>query len=114
MTLPAAAPPLADGIAIRVAVADESGEPLRDVHVLALYPNNTYLEARTDAFGHADFMLHSALPMTVLCAAAGFQARVVREQEPDGALELRMAPLSGGGSWIVANQTDTCRALKGG
>ena len=113
LTLPAAAPPLADGIAIRVAVADESGEPLRDVHVLALYPNNTYLEARTDAFGHADFTLHSALPMTVLCAAPGFQARVVREQQPDGPLELRMAPLSGGGSWIVANQTGHLPGVEG-
>lgn len=114
LTLPAAAPPPPEGIAIRVAVVDESnGEPLRNVHVLALYPNKTYLETRTDAFGHADFTLHSNLPMTLLCAAPGFHARVVRGHQPADALELRMAPLPGGGSLIIANQTGHLPGVEG-
>ena len=40
-----------------------------------VYPNKTYLEARTDVFGFADFVLHTRLPMIVLCAAKGFRAR---------------------------------------
>ena len=114
LTLPAAPPPPPDGIALRVAVVDDRiGEPLRDAHVLALYPNKTYLEARTDAFGHADFTLHSELPMTVLCAAPGFGAKVVRDHGPSGAVEVRMAQFAGGGSLIIPHRTGHLRGIKG-
>ena len=114
LTLPAAPPPPPDGIALRVAVVDDrTGEPLRGAHVLALYPNKTYLEARTDAFGHADFTLHSELPMTVLCGAAGFGAKVVRDHEPYSALDLRMAQLADGGSLVIANRTGHLPGIKG-
>ena len=83
------------------------------INVLALYPNKTYLEARTDAFGHADFTLHSELPMTVLCAAPGFGAKVARDHGPHGALELRMAQLVGGGLLIIANRTGHLPGIKG-
>ncbi|MDE2871374.1 MAG: putative DNA binding domain-containing protein, partial [Gemmatimonadota bacterium] len=65
VTLPAASPPLPDGLATRVAVRQaDTARPLRDVHVVVLYPNKTYLETRTDAFGHADFELYAELPLT--------------------------------------------------
>ena len=83
------------------------------INVLALYPNKTYLEARTDAFGHADFTLHSELPMTVLCAAPGVGAKVARDHGPHGALELRMAQLVAGGSLIIANRTGHLPGIKG-
>ena len=114
LTLPAASPPLPGGVAVRVLVRDDrSGEPLRDAHVLVLYPNKTCREGRTDAFGHADFTLHSRLPMTVLCAAPGFAAQVARDCLPDGPLELRMAPLPDGGSLIIASRTGRLPGIEG-
>lgn len=114
LTLPAASPPPPNGIAIRVAAVDDrNGKPLRDAHVLVLYPNKTYLEARTDAFGHAEFTLHSKLPVTVLCAAPGFVASIARDHAPDGVLEQRMAPLAGGGSLIIANRTGHLPGIEG-
>ena len=65
LVLPAASPPLPDGIAARVRLLhDETGEPLQGIHVLLIYPNRTCLEGRTDAFGHADFELYARLPVT--------------------------------------------------
>ena len=114
LTLPAAPPPPPEGIALRVAVVDDrNGEPLRNVHVLALYPNKTCLEAHTDAFGHADFRLHSDLPMTVLCAAPGFAATVARGHQPGGALELRMEQLADGGSLIIPSRTGHLPGIQG-
>ena len=114
LTLPAAPPPPPDGIALRVAVVDDgTGEPLRDAHVLALYPNKTCLEARTDAFGHADFSLHSELPMTVLCAGQGFVAKVAHGHDPARALELRMAQSADGGSLIIPHRTGHLPGIEG-
>ena len=43
LTLPAAKPPLPEGLAARVAIRHaDTDEPLRDVHVLLVYPNKTY------------------------------------------------------------------------
>ena len=114
LMLPAAPPPPPDGIALRVALVDDrTGEPLRDVHVLALYPNKTCLETRTDAFGYADFTLHSDLPMTVLSAAPGFAAQVVRGHDPGGGLELRLGRFADGGSLIILNRTGHLEGIEG-
>ena len=114
LTLPAASPPLPEGIAVRVSVRnDHTGEPLRDAHVLMLYPNKTYRERRTGAFGHADFLLHTRLPMTVMCAAPGFAAAVVRDHLPNGALDVRLAPRPGGGSTIIADRTGHLPGIEG-
>ena len=60
LVLPAASPPLPNGIAARISIHHhDTGEPLQDVHILLIYPNKTYQEERTDAFGHADFDLHT-------------------------------------------------------
>ena len=114
LTLPAASPPLPEGIAMRVEVADAAtGEPLPGVSVLALYPNKTYLEAETDGFGHADFLLHSRVAITVFCAAPGRSAAVVRDQQPNGSLSIGLAPAADGGSLIVANGTGHLPGVRG-
>ena len=114
LTLPAAKPPLPEGLAARVAVRrEDSDEPLRDVHVLLVYPNKTYLETRTDPFGFADFELHSRLPMTVLCAAPGFLASVDRGYRGDWPLDVRMRPTEDGGSLIIANRTGHLPGIRG-
>ncbi len=114
LTLPAAKPPLREGLAARVAVRHaETDEPLRDVHVLLVYPNKTCLEARTDAFGYADFELHAELPMTVLCAAPGVLASVRRAYEGDWPLAVQMRPTWNGGSLIIANRTGHLPGIRG-
>ena len=106
------------GVAARVAVVHaDTGKPVRDVDVLLVYPNKTYLEARTDAFGHADLELYANLPMTVFCAAPGFAAEVVPDYEPGddagGALEVRMRPVAEGGSKIIPSRTGHAPGIRG-
>lgn len=115
LTLPAARPPVPDGIAARVAVSDAAtGRPVRDVHVVMLYPDKTYREGRTDGFGHADFVLYAELPMTVLAAAPGFGACVESGPLPDeGTLELRMQPVPNGGSQIIADRAGHLPGIRG-
>ncbi len=111
--LPAASPPAPRGIEAAVEVRrTDTDAPLRDVHVLMLYPNRTAREARTDAFGRASFVLRARLPMTVLCAAEGFEAFVARDIAPD-ALEVRMRPVAQGGSLIIANRTGHLPGIHG-
>ena len=114
LVLPAASPPLPDGIAARIAVRNgDTDAPIPGVHVLMIYPNKTYQEARTDTFGYADFVLHAKLPMTVLCAAPGFSASVASGHEPDGSLDLDMQPAPHGGSLIIANRTGHLPRIEG-
>ena len=114
VVLPAASPPLPDGIAARVTVLhDDTSEPLQGIHVLMVYPNKTCREGRTDVFGHADFELHARLPMTVLCAGSGFNAGVSTNYVPDGPLEVRMSTAPKGGSMIVANRTGHLPGIRG-
>ena len=114
LVLPAASPPLPEGIAARVAVRhDDTGEPLQGIHLLLIYPNKTYREERADAFGHADFVLDARLPMTVLCAAPGFMAWVARDQVPDGALDVPMRPAPNGGSLIIADRSGHLPGIQG-
>ncbi len=114
VVLPAARPPVAEGIAVRVLIThSDTGDPLPGVNVLMLYPNRTYREARTDAFGRAEFVLHARLPMTVLCAANGFMAHVTRDYLPDGPLDVRMRPDPDGGSLMIAKGTGHLPAIQG-
>ena len=118
LVLPAARRPVPEGVAARVAIVhNDTGKPVRDVHVLLVYPNKTCLEARTDAFGHANWELYAKLPVTVFCAAPGFAAQVVPDYEPGddagGALEVRMRPVADGGSVIIPNQTGHAPGIRG-
>ena len=114
VVLPAARLPVAEGIAARVVLdRADTGAPLAGAHVLMLYPNRTWREARTDAFGRAEFVLHARLPMTVLCAAEGFMAHVVRDYQADGPLEVHLQPAPDGGSQIIPNQTGHLPGIQG-
>ena len=114
VVLPAARPPVAEGVPASVSIRHRgTGRPLPGVNVLMLYPNRTYREARTDAFGRAEFVLYARLPMTVLCAAKGFAAHVTHDHRPDGPLEVRMEPLADGGSLIIANRTGRLPGIQG-
>ncbi len=114
VSLPAASPPLPDGIAARITVLrDDTGEPLQGIHVLMVYPNKTYREGRTDAFGHADFELHARQPMTVLCAGPGFKAGVSTNFIPNRPLEVRVSPEPTGGSMIIANRRGHLPGVRG-
>ena len=118
LVLPAARRPVPEGVAARVAIVhNDTGKPVRDVHVLLVYPNKTCLEARTDAFGHAGWELYAKLPVTVFCAAPGFAAQVVSDYEPGddagAALEVRMRPVADGGSVIIPNQTGHAPGIRG-
>ena len=113
LTLPAASPPLPEGIALRVEVTSANGQPLANAHVLALYPNKTFREARTDAFGHADFLLHSRVPMTVFCAAPGHAAAMATDRMPNGNLALALETASNGGSLIIPHRTGHLLGIQG-
>ena len=114
LVLPAASPPPPDGVVARITVRhDGTGDPLQGVHVLLLYPNKTYGEERTDTFGRADFDLYARLPMTVLCAAPGFAACVMRSYLPDKPLDIRMRPALNGGSLIIAERTGHLPGIQG-
>ena len=117
VTIPAASPPLGDDASVRISVRDaHTGEPIKDVHVLMLYPNNTFRDHRTDTFGHADFVLHTQLPMTVFCAALGYQAQVAAHA-PSGQspaeVEVELGPQPQGGSQIIANRTGHLAGIEG-
>ncbi len=114
VALPAARAPVAEGVAARVMVChSETGGPQPGVHVLMLYPNKTYREARTDAFGRAEFVLHTRLPMTVVCAVEGFKAHVQRDYLPGVPLEISLQPALDGGSRIIANHTGHLSGIQG-
>ena len=112
--LPAAQPPVAGGIVARISVEYEDTQaPHPDVHVLILYPDKTYIEAHTNAYGHADFVLYSRLPMTVMCAAEGFNAHVERNYMPDAPLEVTLQPVQEGGSQIIPNRSGSLSGIQG-
>lgn len=112
-TLPVAKPPEPNGPVLAVRVTDRATHrPLPDAHVLALYPNKTSRQAKTDAFGGADLRLHSRLPMCVFCAARGYAASVATDQMPNGTLPLALEPRAGG-SAIIVNDTGHVPGLQG-
>ena len=114
LVLPAASPPPPDGVAARITIRhDRTGEPMPGVHVLLLYPNKTYREEHTDAFGRADFDLYARPPMIVFCGAPGFAAGVTRGYLPDQPLEVYMKPLVDGGSLIIAERTGHLPDIQG-
>ena len=116
VTIPAATLPAAADVSVRVVACDaDTGAPIRNAQVLMLYPNNTHREQRTDAFGNADFALHTPLPMTVLCAAPGFHAEVASYEPSSDAPTIRLAlkRFPGGGSLVIANRTGYLDGIDG-
>ena len=90
-------------------------EPLPDVDILALYPNNTWLRSRTNKHGEANLGLHSLhLPMTVFAAAEGFAACTEYGWMPGKRpLSLQLDSLDNGGSVIFPEATGFIPGLKG-
>ena len=111
LTLPASRPPVGgvEGIVI-VAVNDV---PLAGATVLAVYPNQTWLQSQTDTFGRVGFDFHSALPITVFVGAPGHRANVVRGWHPPETLDIELAKLSNGGSMAIAQRTGQVPGLTG-
>ncbi len=103
LTIPSARPPVT-GIEGEVAVS-ASGRPLVGAKVVALYPNKTWMEEETDAFGRVGFGFHSELPITVFCAMPGYTARVVRDWQPPEPLSVQLEMLPMGGSEIFTEGT---------
>ena len=92
-----------------------AGEPLPAVDVLALFPNKTWRQGKTDGAGEAAFDFHSThLPMTVYAAAPRYAARLERQWVPErGGLVLELVPLENGGSSIFPQSTGHLPGLTG-
>lgn len=91
------------------------GEPLDGVEVLALFPNKTWVKARTDVSGDALLELYTSnLPMTIYVAAPGYSAGLVRSWVPDkGGLVIELEPLKLGGATIFAEGQGQIPGLRG-
>ncbi len=114
VTLPAARLPVRSGFSISVKVVrSDTGEPLPNVSILMVHPNNTYHQAQTDTLGRAEFVLYTELPMTFLCAAEGFVAHVETNHCTNSSLEVRMPPAVDGGSQIIAEGTGHLPVVRG-
>ena len=83
LVLPAASPPLTEGVAVRVAVRHhDTGDPLLGYPCAADLSQPDLPRGAHRRFRNADFELHTRRPMTVLCAAPGFTAWVARDYVP--------------------------------
>ncbi len=92
----------------RASIAVEcAGQPLSSVDVLALFPNKTSKQAKTDVDGIAYVDLHSThLPMTVFAGASGYTAGHTTDWVPsEGPLRLELTQLPDGGSVVFADSS---------
>ena len=91
------------------------GEPLADIEVLALFPNKTWVRARTNAAGDAALDLYTTnLPMTIYAAGPGHAAGLERAWMPNrGGLLLELEPLEAGGAAIFTESTGRLPGLRG-
>ena len=100
----------------RVVIAVHSdGLPVVGADLVVLYPNKTWKRATTDRSGEAAVDLHTTvLPMTVLAAAPGLGARVMREWMPSrGELLIELPALSEGGAAIFTDRTGGLPGFRG-
>ena len=111
LTIPASSPPVA-GIEGEIYVV-AGGQPLAGAQVVALYPNKTWMEERTDTFGRVAFGFHAELPITVFCAAPGHAAQVERNWHPPEPLSMELEPLPKGGSILFPEGTGHIPRLTG-
>ncbi len=111
LTIPSARLPVT-GIEGEVSVSAE-GRPLAGAKVVALYPNKTWMEGETDAFGRVGFGFHSELPITVFCAMPGYRAHVMRDWQPPEPLSVQLDTLPMGGSEIFTEGTGHLPDLTG-
>lgn len=113
LTIPAAILALSPA---KVLVSVRSGaQPLPRAEVLCLFPNETRIEARTDAEGKAEINLYTTqLPMTVFVAASNHAAHLERNWVPsERALSINLKMLSEGGSVICSEATGELPGMQG-
>lgn len=91
------------------------GEPLADIEVLALFPNKTWVRAKTDEAGNAALDLYTTnLPMTIYAAGQGYSAGLERAWTPGrGGVMLELEPLESGGGTIFSQGTGHLPGLSG-
>ena len=111
LTIPSARPPVT-GIEGEVSVS-AAGRRLAGAKVVALYPNKTWMERETDAFGRVGFGFHSELPITVFCAAPGHTAHVERDWQPPEPISVQLDTLPMGGSEVFTEGTGHLPDLAG-
>ncbi len=111
LTIPSAPPPV-KGVEGEISVFAD-GHPLAGVQVVALYPNKTCMEEKTDTFGRVTFGFHSELPITVFCAAPGYAAHVKQDWRPPQPLSVQLEPLRKGGSIVFADRSGHLPNLTG-
>ena len=111
LTIPSARPPVT-GIEGEVSVS-AAGRPLAGARVVALYPNKTWMEGKTDTFGRVAFGFHSELPIIVFCAAPGHGAHVERDWRPPEPLSVQLEELPMGGSVVFTERTGHLPSLTG-
>ena len=111
LTIPSARPPVT-GIEGEVSVS-AAGRPLAGAQVVALYPNKTWMEGKTDTFGRVAFGFHSELPIIVFCAAPGYGAYVERDWRPPEPLSVQLEELPMGGSVVFTERTGHLPSLTG-
>ena len=113
VTLPAASTESAPAQVILTVSAE--GKPLADADILALFPNGTWKQDRTDTLGQAALGLYRVdLPMTLFVAAEGFAAGCEREWLPaEGPPAIALEPLPRGGAVIFPEDAGAIPGLRG-
>ena len=101
--------------AVATVAVHSAGEPLPGVDVVAIFPNKTWRQGKTDESGEVAFDLHSThLPMTVYAAAQGYAAGLKSDWVPRrGGLLLALERLPTGGSAIFPSGTGHLTGLTG-
>ncbi|MYG68707.1 MAG: hypothetical protein F4199_01455 [Rhodothermaceae bacterium] len=113
LTIPAARLDLIPSKAI--ITVHSGGEPMVGADILALFPNKTWQQGKTDENGEADLNLYTThLPMTVYAAMPGYTAGLAREWVPShGGLLLQLDPRKDGGAVIFPRSTGHIPGLDG-
>ena len=101
--------------AATVITAHLDGNPAPGVELLVLFPNRTWVKARTDDRGEARVKLYAThLPMTVFAAADGLEATIQYGWVPaERGLALSLLSLSSGGSAIFPEAVGELPGLQG-
>ena len=101
--------------AATVITARLDGNPAPGVELLVLFPNRTWVKARTDDRGEARVKLYAThLPMTVFAAADGLEATIQYGWVPaERGLALSLLSLSSGGSAIFPEAVGELPGLQG-
>ena len=111
LMLSASLPPV-PGIEGEVSVTGTGG-PLSGAQIVALYPNKTWMEQKTDSFGRVRFEFHSELPITIFCAAPGHAAHVTQNWRPTEPLTVQLDSLPTGGSIVFPERHGRLPGLTG-